>query len=209
MLLLLVSGLSADPLFSLFLPGLGHFHVSDVTVEEFASHTAWEQYAMSGAHFGIENGVYRAYTENPGVTWGLNAAAHSDVVIEVDVTPMSIFSDTAAAVVCRASGVNNGDGYYFMINSNGYYAISTGTGNRIMPLVDWQPTDSIRTGIDENRIRAACIGNQLAMYINDYLVATVQDDRFTAGYTGLAVAAGEESADMAFDDLTIYAVSLG
>src|SRR5690606_18805315 len=102
-----------------------------------------------------------------------------------------------------------GDGYYFMINSNGYYAISTGTGNRIMPLVDGQPTDSIRSGVDENRIRAACIGNLLAQYINGYLAATVHDDCFTAGYTGLAVAAGEESAGMAFDDLTIYAVSLG
>jgi hypothetical protein len=198
----------AQSLVTLGLPGIGSVDVLTTQQLAFDVVDEWEHYASgSGAQLGVENGVYRAYTPNPGYIWGLNASQHSDVVLEVDLTPLSVHGDTAAGIMCRADASNNGDGYYFMVNPNGYFSVSVSDGDQIVPLVDWQPSPAVRPGLDRNTIRAICLGNMLAMYLNDQLVATVEDNRFASGYTGIAVAAGSASADAAFDDLTIYTVS--
>jgi hypothetical protein len=110
--------------------------------------------------------------------------------------------------MCRADTSNNGDGYYFMINANGYYSILIGQGDGITPLIDWQPSDAIHTGIDRNVIRAVCLGDQLAMHVNDELMGSIEDNTFTSGFAGLAVAAGNNGVDMSFDNVTLYGIQV-
>lgn len=181
--------------------------VTDELVESFDSLDAWETYSSPrGVELGVENGIYRAYAASPGYVWGLNAQEHTDVVAEVEVTPLTPFSDIGAGVMCRADTSNNGDGYYFMINANGYYSILVGEGDSIDPLIDWQPSTAVHAGIDRNVIRAVCLDNQLAMYVNDELVASVEDNTYTSGFAGLAVAAGNNGVDMSFDNMTLYSI---
>lgn len=195
----------ADPVPPLLLPGIGTVGVTDVAQETFDLPDAWEVYSSPrGVELAVENGVYRTYAANPGYVWGLNEELHTNVVAEVEVTPLTIFTDIGAGVMCRADTSNNGDGYYFMINASGYYSILVGQGTGIYPLIDWQPSTAVRTGIDRNTVGAVCLGNQLAMYVNDELVATVVDDTYTSGFTGLTVAAGNNGVDVAFDNLTLY-----
>ncbi len=202
------SPMLAQSLVTLLLSGIGNVNVVSTQQLSFDGPDEWENYASeSGAQLGVENGVYRAYTPNAGYIWGLNDSVHSDVVLEVDLTPLSVHGDTAAGLMCRADASNNGDGYYFMVNPNGYFSVSVSDGDNIVPLVDWQPSPAVRPGLDRNTIRAICLGNMLAMYVNDQLVATVEDNRFASGHTGIAVAAGSASVDAAFDDLKIYTVS--
>lgn len=197
----------ADSAPPLLLPGIGTVGVTDILHETFDLPEAWEVYnSPSGIELGTENGVYRTYAANPGFVWGLNAQEHTNVVAEVEVTPLTIFSDIGAGLMCRADTSNNGDGYYFMINASGYYSILIGEGPGINPLIGWQPSSAIRTGIDRNTIGAVCLGNQLAMYVNNELVATVTDNTYTSGYAGLTVAAGDNGVDMAFDNLTLYTI---
>ena len=197
----------ADEVSFLLLPGIGTFSVNSTRVEAFDLPDAWETFSSPfGSEFTIENGIYRAYAASPGFVWGLNEQEHTNLVAEVEVTPLTPFSDIGAGVMCRADVSNNGDGYYFMINANGYVSIRIGQGDDVSPLVDWQASDAVHTGIDQNTIRAVCVGEQLAMYVNDELVAEVVDGTYSSGYAGMAVAAGGNGVDMSFDNMTLYAI---
>ncbi|MEP7290827.1 MAG: hypothetical protein ABI835_03540 [Chloroflexota bacterium] len=194
---------------TLLLPGIGTMRVSSVLEEAFDLASAWETYSSpTGVELGVENGVYRAYTANAGYVWGLNSEEHTNMVAEIDVTPLTPFQDIGAGIMCRADVSNNGDGYYFMVNANGYYSIRMGQGDEIVPLIDWEPSTAIHAGIDQNTIRAVCVEDQLAMYVNDELVANIVDDTYSSGYAGLAVAAGENGVDMAFDNLILYSIQI-
>jgi hypothetical protein len=175
-----------------------------ITLETFDTVDAWEHYSNPmGVELGVENGVYRAYTMNGGYVWGLNDQPHSDVILEVEATPLTIHFSNGFGIMCRAD--TNGDGYYFMINGNGYFSIRKGEGDYVLPLLDWQPSDAIRGEIDRNRIRAVCTGDYLAMYVNDEFVAEVTDATYSSGFAGLSVAAADNSdVDIAFDNLAIY-----
>jgi len=191
----------------LALSGIGTVTISNTQVEAFDLQDTWEHYSSpDGTALGVEQGVYRAYTPNSGYAWGLNTQTYTDLVSEVEITPLTMYTDTAAGMMCRADPSNNGDGYYFMINGNGYSSIRIGRGSDVAALVDWKPSKAIHTGIDRNTVQAVCLDHQLAMYVNGTLVAQVTDDTYRSGAVGLAVAAGANSVDMAFDNLTLYTV---
>lgn len=191
------------------MPDLGLIHADLVVMETFDHQDIWEQYSSPrGIELGVENGVYRAYTMTAGYVWGLNEQPQTDVILEVEATPLTIHYENSFGVMCRADTTNNGDGYYFMINGNGYYSIRIGEGDEVRPLVDWQQSDAIHPEIDHNRIRAICVDSFLAFYANDELLAVAVDDTYETGYVGLSVAAADNSdIDVAFDNLAIYQVT--
>lgn len=193
----------------LLLPGIGTVTVSATLVEGFDQYDVWESYnSAAGAQLGVENGIYRIFSANPGYVWGLNSQAYADTVIEVQATPLTAFQDIGSGVMCRADASNNGDGYYFMINPNGHYSIRIGRGSEVAPLIDWSASPAVKSGIDHNTIRAVCLGNQLAMYVNDQLVANVVDNTYSSGYTGLTAAASYSGVDISFDNLKLYAIDV-
>lgn len=179
--------------------------------EEFEQAYAWRSRLGEayGIDFRVEAGVYRARSAQAGFVSGLNAAQHTDVVIEVETTQLSDFRDNAYGVLCRASPNNDGDGYYFLISGDGYFSIRRGVTERVEGLVDWTQTGVVNQNRGINRIRAACIGDYLALYVNDQFIAEARDARYREGYAGLtaAVAAGG-TIDIAFDDLTIWSAEL-
>lgn len=175
-----------------------------LSVETFDRVDAWEHYTSPfGVELGVENGIYRAYTTGAGYVWGLNDEEFSDIILQVEAVPLTINFGNGYGVMCRAT--ESGDGYYFMINAEGYFSISMGDGDAIVPLVDWQESDAIRPEIDRNVIRASCVGDALTMFVNNELVAEVTDDTYTNGFAGLSVAASAQyDVDIAFDNLAIY-----
>ena len=187
--------------------------------EDFANDEAWETLVAGNIDLQVTDGVYRVQTGPGGYIWGLNSQEHSDVVIEVEVTQLSAYEDNSYGVICRADPLNTGDGYYFLISGDGLYAIGRGEGDeddgKVNKLVNWAPHSAINTGQAENAIRAVCIGDYLALYVNDQFVAEVEDSSYSSGYAGLAAAvfrqdgvAEEINVDIAFDNLTISAASL-
>jgi hypothetical protein len=214
LLLSIVVALVAYPVFanaklSLFLPKLGLIHAELVELDTFDEQGQWEQYSdPKGVELGVENSVYRASTLNAGYVWGLNKQSHSNVVLDAEATPLTIHYENGFGIMCRSDETNNGDGYYFMITGNGYYSIRIGQGNEVRPLVDWQASDAIHPELDTNHLRAVCVGNYLAFYANDELLATTTDDTYQTGFAGMAVTASANSdMDVAFDNLSIYQVT--
>ena len=179
--------------------------------ESFDQGYAWRGRMAEGygVDFRIEDGVYRAYSEQAGFVSGLNAERHTDVVIEVETTQLSDDRNNAYGVLCRASANNDGDGYYFLISGDGYYSIRRGATERVDGLIDWTQTDVVNQNRGINRIRAVCIGDYLALYVNGQFIADTRDTRYAQGYAGLTAAVVEDGAvDIAFDDLTIWAARL-
>ncbi len=83
-----------------------------------------------------------------------------------------------------------------------------GKVDTIKALIPFTYSDAIRQDKGINRIRAVCIGDYLALYVNDTFVAETHDDYFDKGYTGLSVAVVKGGdADITFDDLTVYTAS--
>lgn len=176
--------------------------------ESFSEEAAWETYLDDGVALQVVDGAYRVQTGDEGYIWGLNEALHDDVVIEVTSNQLSSFENNAYGVMCRADTSNNGDGYYFLISGDGYYTISKGEGEDVSQLVEWTASSAINNGQESNTIRAVCIGNYLAMYVNDKFLTEIEDTAYTSGYAGFAATAFEGGdTDITFDNLTITAAS--
>ena len=175
-----------------------------VLEEQFNSVDAWETYIdpERGIELSVKNGIYSAYTQSPGFVWGLNDEVHTDVVLEVQAVPLSIYSSNGFGLMCRA---DDGNGYFFMITGSGHYAIFVGTDDAFQPLVNWQASTAIKSGLDNNLIRAECVGNQLSLYANNQQLVAVTDNTYQQGFAGMAVAAADgEPAYVGFDNMTIF-----
>ncbi|MCA9934633.1 MAG: hypothetical protein H6662_19965 [Ardenticatenaceae bacterium] len=178
--------------------------------ETFDSPNAWETYLDDGVALQVMDGAYRVQTGDAGYIWGLNEQNHSDVVIEVEASQLSTFENNAYGVMCRSDTSNNGDGYYFLVSGDGYYAISKGEGEDVTPLVDWTSNSAINKGTATNTIRAVCVGDYLALYVNGKFMAETNDSSYANGYAGFAATAFEGGdTDISFDNLTIQEASLG
>lgn len=186
------------------------FETGDTLLSEsFDTPDAWEAYFDDGIALEIVDGTYRMQTGDDGYIWGLNETVHDDVVIEVTATQLSAYENNAYGVMCRSDTSNNGDGYYFLISGDGYYTISKGEGDNVNQLVEWTSNSAINEGQASNTIRAVCIGNYLALYVNDTFMAEIEDGDFSSGYAGFAATAFDGGdIDISFDNLTISAASL-
>lgn len=108
----------------------------------------------------------------------------------------------------RDNTTNNGDGYLFMVQGSGRYAILRSQGRKLTPLVDWQSSSVINTGAAQNRIRAVCMGTYLALYVNGQFLADATDDLYTTGQVGLVGAtAARTGMTVTFDNLTVSAAN--
>jgi len=108
-------------------------------------------------------------------------------------------------VVCRASaGEDNASGYYFLIGGDGSYSIRKGRDD-IDALVSWARSDVINRGAGSNTIRAVCMGDYLALYVNGEFIADAHDNTYRGGFVGFVAAAAEGTiVEIAFDNLRIW-----
>jgi Ca2+-binding RTX toxin-like protein len=100
--------------------------------------------------------------------------------------------------------VPDGNGYLFLIQGGGQFAIMRATGRNLKPLIDWTASDAIKQGVAENHLRAVCDGTYLAFYINDTFVGDATDDTYNSGQVGLAASSANRAGTrITYDNLTI------
>ena len=157
---------------------------------------------------GYENGGFRIHpAANMDARSYIGKVFPEDVRIEVQATRVGGPDDiNAFGIFCR---LDTSSYYYFVIASNGLAAIikksddtseiiSSGDGN-------WSPAPSIYPGNATNDIRADCIGDTLALYVNGTQVVTATDDTFTGGGVGLEAGTfGTGGTDILFDNFAVY-----
>lgn len=164
----------------------------------------WDTATQGNIHIGAAEGAYRIVTDANDFVSGFNSTPYADVVIDVQGIQLTAGDDGAYGVVCRAAADNRGNGYYFLVGADGSYTIRKGQFGEINALVHWARHDAIAQEAALNQLRAVCIQDYLALYINGVFVADVRDDTFSSGYIGFAAAAGAGSSlEVAFDDLIL------
>lgn len=173
--------------------------------ETFERPGDWQQYAQDGVRLTVVNGVYRGEIDGGVYVWGINARMHEDVILEVRATQFSESTDSGYGLVCRADPANDGDGYYFLVGGDGSASIRRGQSITVEPLVEWERTDAVRAGVRSNQIRAECVGDYLALYVNGVLVAETRDRLYRRGTAGVAlVSLPDAPLTVEFDDLTAW-----
>ncbi len=134
---------------------------------------------------------------NPGLTF-------DDVSIQVEATKLGGPDENEFGVICRYVDENNF--YFFSITSDGFYGITRVVGDdyELIGMQNLRPSNAINTGSAANRLRAECQGNTLRFYVNDMLLAEVQDDNLTAGDIGLIAGTYDQpGVDILFDNLIV------
>jgi len=114
--------------------------------------------------------------------------------------------DAATPAPTAAPTLTDGDGYLFLIQGTGAYGIFRSSGRSLQPLVDWATSDAINLPPAVNKLRAVCVGDYLAFYINDRLLAEAIDDQYSTGQVGLVASSADRlGVRVGFDNLVVHA----
>ncbi|MBZ0290147.1 MAG: hypothetical protein K8I30_21165 [Anaerolineae bacterium] len=170
--------------------------------------TTWDTYSWDNdaAIFRLNDGTLEgAVVADRGYIWSLDNETRGDVIINVTVQQKQGALGAAFGVMCRAD--DDGNGYYFLISSDGQFSIAVATDDRnaLFRLVPWQSSSAIQQGYQSNEIRAVCFENYLAMFVNDVFLAEAVDleAEFPQGQIGVTLAAVQETAWVRFDDILV------
>lgn len=150
-------------------------------------------------------GAYRILVNLPNTdVWSNPGLTFTDVRIEVDATKVGGPDDNDFGVQCRYQDDNNF--YFFLISSDGYYAIGkVKDGEQILlsgESMDY--SDAVLQGMATNHIRADCVGAHLALYVNGVTLAAVEDGDLTQGDVGLMAGTFDQpGTDILFDNFTV------
>jgi len=189
-----------------------------IATETFDTSGAWEEgdYPPDGetprSVLGVIDGRYvleHTAGRAASFTWGAGGDALEDVIIEVEAEQLSSDDDNLYGVGCRLTGDTPDDqtGYVFLISGDGHFGIGE-LRNQIITfddLLPWRQTGVIHQGAASNTIRAACLGDTLALTVNGENLGSADGSRYRrAGQVGFFAGANEEqSIRVAFDDLTL------
>ncbi len=173
--------------------------------ESFDAVGGWPTYNRDGLRLQVTDGAYQGTISHSYYVWALNAQPHDDVILEISTLQSTDDGKNGYGLVCRADPMNDGDGYYFLIGGDGTFSIRRGRGADVEALVSWQRTDAIRTGASPNTLRAVCIDDYLALYVNGRFVADARDTLYRQGVAGVAMVTAEgRPLSVAFDNLKAY-----
>lgn len=209
-LFVLMMGLAAcSPALLRATPQRSYQIIEQVVVDDFAHIGRWDRYDADALRIGVLDGSLEINSSLPNYVWTLDRREQSNSVIQVTTTYLSAYEKGIYGLICRASPQNDGSGYFFLVSADGAYSIRRGAGSAIDALVPWQNGGGLRRGQATNELRAVCIDDYLALYINGEFVADVRDDRYRSGFTGLAAAlapraAAEDRVFLRFSDLRIF-----
>ncbi len=132
------------------------------------------------------------------------ASAAADATTEATAPVALAMPRLTATPQPTVTAISSGDGYLFLIQGSGTFAIMRARGRNLTPLVDWTSSDAIRQGPASNHLRAVCDGSYLAFYVNDQFLGDASDDTYSSGQVGLgASSASRAGTRIAFDNLTI------
>lgn len=202
---------------SLVLAGCGGSPAEDVAAEEvlletdFTSQEDWSEMLdmEAGKAVQLTNDGYELSSNSASYVWSFAENVYEDVVLETAVRQLSAERNNAYGLVCRASGGDSRNGYYFLITGDGLVSIRRVERNLSSPIADWTPNNAVRQGERSNQLRAICAGDYLALYVNNQLVAEGTDGRFTQGLVGFAASGSEDgSVQVNFENFTIRAAEI-
>ena len=167
-------------------PSRGYRYLELLLEDDFADGSAWRSYRADNLYLGVQAGAFKIEFVGRKYVWTQGEDLLADVVLEADLRQESDYDHNAFGLACRLDPANSGRGYYFLISGDGFASIRWSDGRSLQPIVAAKPSAYIRGGQARNRVRAVCIGDYLALWVNDEFVAEARDGRAARGAVGLA-----------------------
>lgn len=211
MVIVVSCGLAADLNLGPTMPSVGYRYLDLVTEDAFDDPGGWRSFdGGPDLYMNAEDGVYRIRLNTRQYVWAQSPMRYQDSIIEVEARQLSDFDHNAFGIACRLDMGNSGRGYYFLIGGDGYYTIRWSNGRSLDDIVLARPSEAINRRGAANRIRAVCIEDYLALWINGRFVAEARDQRAAHGAVGLAAAMNYQgkSLEIIFYDLRIWDAAL-
>jgi hypothetical protein len=169
-----------------------------------SSATGWDRLTSAEGVMDYDGGGYRILVNALQVSfWSTPHKNLSDVRMEVDMGKLAGPDENRIGLICRYTG---SDYYFFMITSDGYYAIGKFIGGQMTQLgqSEMQYSENIRKGVTVNHLRGDCVGNTLTLYVNGFQIAQAQDSTLTAGDVGLMAGTfAQPGVDIIFDNFVV------
>jgi hypothetical protein len=173
--------------------------------EDFSNNTSgWDRVLNDGGIMDYDSGGYRILVRGAKMNfWSTPPGNFGDVRIEADVTRLNGPLENRAGLICR---YQNGNYYFFIISSDGYYAIGKFTnGQAILIGQEMMVANDAIRGEGVNHLRADCAGETLTFYVNDTLLTSTQDADFATGGVGvLAGSFDEPGVDVLFQNFIVF-----
>lgn len=173
--------------------------------EEFENNTTgWDRVANDEGIMDYDGGGYRILVRQPGFNfWSTPEKEFGDVRIEVDVTKLNGPDENRAGLMCR---YQNGNYYFFVISTDGYYAVGKFINGQAVLLgqSEMQASSFVQAEASMNHLRADCIGDSLTFYVNFNLLAGATDSDLASGDVGLLAGSfSEPGVDVLFDHFVV------
>lgn len=187
-------------------PSLGYRYLELLLEDDFADGGAWRSYAAEDLFLREEDGAFKIDFVGRKYVWTQGEAQYADIVMEADLRQLSDYDHNAFGLACRLDPANSGRGYHFLISGDGYASIRWSNGRSLEPITQAKPSAPVKRGTASNRVRAVCIGDYLALWVNDEFVAEARDRRASDGAVGLVGVmnyAGKRLT-VAIDDLKVW-----
>ncbi len=165
----------------------------------------WLQTVSTNGTLGYADGAYHMLVQSAGYDlWAVSGQTYGDVQIEVDATRLAGPVSNRLGLICRFQDMDNY--YFFIISSDGYYAIGKIKNGAASLLGQGMMAYSaaIVQGSAPNRLRFDCIGNTLTGTVNGQAIAITNDADFSGGDAGLIAGAFDETGvDVSFDNFMV------
>lgn len=166
--------------------------------------TGWDHFTSAEGTMDYDGSGYRFLVNALQANfWSTPGKSFRDVRMEVDVAKLSGPDENRVGLLCRFT---EGNYYFFMVSSDGYYTIGKYIGGSAIQLgqSEMQYNESIHTGLAVNHLRADCIGDTFVLYVNGTPVAQAQDADFPEGDVGLLAGTfNQPGVDVIFDNFVV------
>ena len=168
--------------------------------------TGWDRLESESGTTDYKNDAYHIVVNEPLTDLFANPGqSFKDVIIEVTAARQSGPENNSFGVICRYQDEENF--YTGLITSDGYAGIFEVKNGKYVLLGqdEMLPVPSILGGTASNKIHFECIGNSLALAVNDSPVDAQNDKSYESGDVGLIAGTIEESGvHIAFDDFKVW-----
>ena len=192
-------------------PELGYRYLELLFDDTFENGEHWRSYSGGADLFlGAKDGVYRIDFSGRRYVWTQGERQYADLVMEAEAKQISDYDHNGFGLACRLDPANSGRGYYFLISGDGYASIRWSNGRSLERIVVAAPSSHIRRGRDTNLIRAVCIEDYLALWVNGEFIAEARDRRASEGAVGFVGVMNNQGRRLTvdFDDLRVWRAAL-
>ena len=165
----------------------------------------WMVAAGPAGELNYYQGTFRIVVDYPAYDlWSLTGHSFGDVHVEADAGRLGGPQENRFGLVCRFR--DPGDFYFFVISSDGYYAVGKVSGGvRTLlgqEMMEYSP--AIVSGVLPNHLRFDCVGDTLTAYANSRPIAQVRDGDHLAGDVGLLAGTFDQpGVEIIFDNFIV------